>query len=82
VENFVFQGIVAAPFLPMNEDESIDWKSLQSYYRWLAAQRPTAIAVNMLAAIRTASSRRALMRRLQAMPIFPPRATPHCVHAD
>jgi len=47
VENFVFQGIVAAPFLPMNEDESIDWKSLQSYYRWLAAQRPTAIAVNM-----------------------------------
>lgn len=47
MENFVFQGIVAAPFLPMNEDESIDWKSLQSYYRWLAAQRPTAIAVNM-----------------------------------
>jgi 4-hydroxy-tetrahydrodipicolinate synthase len=47
VENFVFQGIVAAPFLPMNEDESIDWKSLQSYYRWLAAQRPTAIAINM-----------------------------------
>ena len=47
MENFVFQGIVAAPFLPMNEDESIDWKSLQSYYRWLAAQRPTAIAINM-----------------------------------
>jgi 4-hydroxy-tetrahydrodipicolinate synthase len=47
VENFVFQGIVAAPFLPMNEDESIDWKSLQSYYRWIAAQRPTAIAINM-----------------------------------
>jgi len=47
VENFVFEGIVAAPFLPMNEDESIDWKSLQSYYRWIAAQRPTAIAINM-----------------------------------
>jgi 4-hydroxy-tetrahydrodipicolinate synthase len=47
VENFVFQGIVAAPFLPMNEDESIDWKSLQSYYGWIAAQRPTAIAINM-----------------------------------
>jgi 4-hydroxy-tetrahydrodipicolinate synthase len=47
VENFVFQGIVAAPFLPMNEDESIDWTSLQSYYRWIAAQRPTAIAINM-----------------------------------
>jgi 4-hydroxy-tetrahydrodipicolinate synthase len=42
-----FEGIVAAPFLPMNEDESIDWKSLDSYYRWLAGQRPTAIAVNM-----------------------------------
>jgi 4-hydroxy-tetrahydrodipicolinate synthase len=47
VENFVFEGIVAAPFMPMNEDESIDWKSLQSYYRWIAAQRPTAIAINM-----------------------------------
>ena len=47
MENFVFEGIVAAPFLPMNEDESIDWKSLQSYYRWIAAQRPTAIAINM-----------------------------------
>jgi 4-hydroxy-tetrahydrodipicolinate synthase len=47
VDNFVFEGIVAAPFLPMNEDESIDWNSLRSYYRWLAAQRPTAIAVNM-----------------------------------
>lgn len=47
MESFVFEGIVAAPFLPMNEDESIDWKSLGSYYRWLASQRPTAIAVNM-----------------------------------
>ena len=47
MENFVFEGIVAAPFLPMNEDESIDWKSLQSHYRWIAAQRPTAIAINM-----------------------------------
>jgi 4-hydroxy-tetrahydrodipicolinate synthase len=47
LESFAFQGIVAAPFLPMNEDESVDWKSLHSYYRWIARQRPTAIAVNM-----------------------------------
>ena len=47
METVVFAGIVAAPFLPMNEDESIDWKSLQSYYRWIDAQRPTAIAINM-----------------------------------
>ena len=47
MESFAFQGIVAAPFLPMNEDESVDWKSLRSYYRWIARQRPTAIAVNM-----------------------------------
>jgi 4-hydroxy-tetrahydrodipicolinate synthase len=47
VESFVFEGIVAAPFLPMNEDESIDFKSLGSYYRWIAGQRPTAISVNM-----------------------------------
>lgn len=47
MESFAFQGIVAAPFLPMNEDESVDWKSLHSYYRWIARQRPTAIAVNM-----------------------------------
>jgi len=47
VERFVFEGIVPAPFLPMNEDESIDWTSLRSYYQWVAGQKPTAICVNM-----------------------------------
>jgi len=41
MESFVFEGIVAAPLLPMNEDQSIDFKSLSSYYRWIAGQRPT-----------------------------------------
>ena len=40
-------GIVAAPFLPMLPDESIDWDTLPRYLRWIAAQRPTAIAMNM-----------------------------------
>jgi 4-hydroxy-tetrahydrodipicolinate synthase len=40
-------GIVAAPFLPMLPDESIDWASLRSYIGWVAAQRPVAIAMNM-----------------------------------
>ena len=40
-------GIVAAPFLPMLPDESIDWASLTPYLAWIAAQRPTAIAMNM-----------------------------------
>ncbi len=40
-------GIVAAPFLPMLPDESIDWTSLSPYIGWIAAQRPTAIAMNM-----------------------------------
>jgi 4-hydroxy-tetrahydrodipicolinate synthase len=41
------RGIVAAPILPMLPDASIDWDSLRSYLRWIAAQRPTAIAMNM-----------------------------------
>jgi 4-hydroxy-tetrahydrodipicolinate synthase len=41
------KGIVAAPFLPMLPDESIDWTSLRSYIAWIAAQKPTAIAMNM-----------------------------------
>jgi len=41
------EGIVAAPFLPMNPDFSIDWTSLRSYVGWIAGQRPTAIAMNM-----------------------------------
>ena len=41
------QGIVAAPFLPMLPDYSIDWTSLRSYIGWIARQKPTAIAMNM-----------------------------------
>lgn len=44
---FVLEGIVAAPVLPMLPDASIDWTSLRSYIHWIAAQRPTAIAMNM-----------------------------------
>ena len=31
----------------MLPDESIDWTSLRSYIDWIAAQKPTAIAMNM-----------------------------------
>jgi 4-hydroxy-tetrahydrodipicolinate synthase len=41
------RGIVAAPFLPMLPDESIDWTTVRSYIDWVAAQRPVAIAMNM-----------------------------------
>lgn len=41
------QGIVAAPVLPMLPDQSIDWVTLRSYIGWIAAQAPTAIAMNM-----------------------------------
>lgn len=41
------RGIVAAPFLPMHADQSIDFESLERYLAWIAAQRPTAIAMNM-----------------------------------
>ena len=44
---FKLQGIVAAPVLPMLPDHSIDWTSLRSYIRWIARQKPTAIAMNM-----------------------------------
>ena len=44
---FKLQGIVAAPVLPMLPDHSIDWVSLRSYIRWIADQKPTAIAMNM-----------------------------------
>ena len=40
-------GIVAAPFLPMRPDFSIDWATLAAYIDWIAAQKPTAIAMNM-----------------------------------
>src|SRR5207237_10906446 len=44
---FTLAGIVSAPVLPMLPDYSIDWASLQSYIHWIAAQKPTAIAMNM-----------------------------------
>ena len=44
---FKLQGIVAAPFLPMRPDYAIDCAALGSYMRWIAAQKPTAIAMNM-----------------------------------
>jgi 4-hydroxy-tetrahydrodipicolinate synthase len=47
MNNFTLQGIVAAPFLPMLPDQSIDWASLRSYIAWVAGQGPTAIAMNM-----------------------------------
>jgi 4-hydroxy-tetrahydrodipicolinate synthase len=45
--SFALHGIVAAPVLPMLPDHSIDWTSLRSYIRWIAQQKPTAIAMNM-----------------------------------
>jgi 4-hydroxy-tetrahydrodipicolinate synthase len=44
---FTLHGIVAAPVLPMLPDYSIDWTSLRSYMRWVADQKPAAIAMNM-----------------------------------
>jgi 4-hydroxy-tetrahydrodipicolinate synthase len=41
------QGIISAAFLPMLPDYSVDWKTLPGYIRWIAEQRPTAIAMNM-----------------------------------
>jgi len=40
-------GIVAAPFLPMEEDGWIDWRALERYMDWIAQSRPRAIAMNM-----------------------------------
>ncbi len=45
--SFSFSGIVAAPFLPMLPDTSVDWTTLPRYIGWIAAQKPTAIAMNM-----------------------------------
>ena len=47
MDHRALEGIVAAPFLPMHPDFSIDWASLRSYIGWIAGQRPTAIAMNM-----------------------------------
>lgn len=40
-------GVIAAPFLPMHADASIDWSSLERYMDWLAGQSPAGIAMNM-----------------------------------
>ena len=42
-----FSGIIAAPLLPMHEDGAIDWRTLEHYIDWIAAQRPAGIAMNM-----------------------------------
>jgi 4-hydroxy-tetrahydrodipicolinate synthase len=42
-----FTGIIAAPVLPMLESGAVDWSGLGRYMRWIAAQRPAAIAMNM-----------------------------------
>ncbi len=47
MKTFAMRGIIAAPALPMLPDHSIDYASLDGYLRWVAAQRPTAIAMNM-----------------------------------
>jgi 4-hydroxy-tetrahydrodipicolinate synthase len=44
---FTLHGIVAAPMLPMLPDAAIDWSTTNSYIGWIAAQKPTAIAMNM-----------------------------------
>ena len=44
---FTLTGIVAAPFLPMLPDTSVDWPTLRRYIGWITAQKPTAIAMNM-----------------------------------
>jgi 4-hydroxy-tetrahydrodipicolinate synthase len=46
----LIRGIVAAPVLPMTAESEVDWAGLRQYLRWLVAQRPTAIAMNMDAA--------------------------------
>ena len=46
----LIRGIVAAPVLPMTDDFEVDWAGLRDYLRWLAPQRPSAIAMNMDAA--------------------------------
>jgi 4-hydroxy-tetrahydrodipicolinate synthase len=42
-----FKGLIAAPFLPMTPDQSVDWAALEHYMDWIAGQRPDAIAMNM-----------------------------------
>ncbi|MBL8807815.1 MAG: dihydrodipicolinate synthase family protein [Rhodospirillales bacterium] len=42
-----FTGVIAAPLLPMTEDQAVDWKTLDRYMDWIAGQKPAAIAMNM-----------------------------------
>lgn len=42
-----YQGIIAAPVLPMVEGGEIDWDCIPEYAEWLSRQRPIGIAVNM-----------------------------------
>lgn len=42
-----FSGLIAAPFLPMKDDQSIDWSALERYMDWIAGQKPDAIVMNM-----------------------------------
>ncbi len=42
-----FNGMIAAPLLPMHDGGDIDWSGLDRYMDWIAGQRPDAIAMNM-----------------------------------
>jgi 4-hydroxy-tetrahydrodipicolinate synthase len=42
-----FTGVIAAPLLPMHDDQSVDWATLERYMDWIAGQKPAAIAMNM-----------------------------------
>lgn len=42
-----FKGLIAAPFLPMKPDQSVDWAALERYMDWIAGQKPDAIVMNM-----------------------------------
>jgi 4-hydroxy-tetrahydrodipicolinate synthase len=62
---FVFEGIVAAPFLPMLPNQDVDWATLERYMDVIAAARPTAIAMNMDASEGPALSREEQLRILR-----------------
>jgi 4-hydroxy-tetrahydrodipicolinate synthase len=47
MSSLTLRGIIAAPILPMTDDFEIHWSDLERYMDWIAAQRPTAIAMNM-----------------------------------
>jgi 4-hydroxy-tetrahydrodipicolinate synthase len=43
------KGIIAAPVTPFNEDESVDWRTFESYMAQIAEAGPAGIALNMAA---------------------------------